>query len=195
MHRIGRTGRAGATGTAYTFFTADNAKQARHLVKILEEAKQEVNPQLREMAGYGILIFTNLQEDMEDPHMEAGEVAVEEADSVVETTEDFLAVAMTHTEDANYIFSETSFVIHGINNHFYPNFILHCASSTSTIKEHMIWTLPIIALGTSLLITLLYKTFKTNNSIYPIILILLNTLITYPVGLQFTIITNPPYIL
>ncbi len=46
VHRIGRTGRAGATGTAYSYFTADNSRLARDLIKILEEAKQEVDPQL-----------------------------------------------------------------------------------------------------------------------------------------------------
>jgi hypothetical protein len=50
VHRIGRTGRAGATGTAHTFFTMDHSKQARALVKILDEANQEVDPKLREMA-------------------------------------------------------------------------------------------------------------------------------------------------
>ena len=40
------------TGTAYTFFTSENYKQARDLVKILDEAKQEVDPRLRE-ASYG----------------------------------------------------------------------------------------------------------------------------------------------
>ncbi|KAI9327329.1 hypothetical protein BDR26DRAFT_95433 [Obelidium mucronatum] len=53
VHRIGRTGRAKTTGTAYTFFTTENAKQARDLIGILEEAKQEIPPQLREMAYAG----------------------------------------------------------------------------------------------------------------------------------------------
>ncbi|KAJ3081376.1 putative ATP-dependent RNA helicase ddx5 [Rhizoclosmatium hyalinum] len=53
VHRIGRTGRAKTTGTAYTFFTTENAKQARDLLGILEEAKQEIPPQLREMAFAG----------------------------------------------------------------------------------------------------------------------------------------------
>ncbi|KAJ3110087.1 ATP-dependent RNA helicase dbp2, partial [Physocladia obscura] len=53
VHRIGRTGRAKTTGTAYTFFTTDNAKQARDLVGILEEAKQDVPAQLRELARVG----------------------------------------------------------------------------------------------------------------------------------------------
>ena len=38
VHRIGRTGRAGAKGTAYTFFTAANARFAKELISILEEA-------------------------------------------------------------------------------------------------------------------------------------------------------------
>ncbi|OXV06342.1 hypothetical protein Egran_05892 [Elaphomyces granulatus] len=53
VHRIGRTGRAGAKGTAITFFTTDNAKQARDLVTILNEAKQQIDPRLAEMARYG----------------------------------------------------------------------------------------------------------------------------------------------
>ncbi|KAJ3241030.1 ATP-dependent RNA helicase dbp2 [Chytriomyces hyalinus] len=53
VHRIGRTGRAKTTGTAYTFFTTDNYKQARDLVGILEEAKQEIPAQLREMSFSG----------------------------------------------------------------------------------------------------------------------------------------------
>lgn len=50
VHRIGRTGRAGNSGTAYTFFTPDNGKLAGELIKILTEAKQEVNPKLHELA-------------------------------------------------------------------------------------------------------------------------------------------------
>ncbi|KAJ6749437.1 hypothetical protein OIU85_000112, partial [Salix viminalis] len=42
VHRIGRTGRAGARGTAFTFFTESNAKFARELIKILQEAGQIV---------------------------------------------------------------------------------------------------------------------------------------------------------
>ncbi|KAJ3701416.1 hypothetical protein LUZ61_005121 [Rhynchospora tenuis] len=49
VHRIGRTGRAGATGTAYTFFTAANARFAKELVAILEEAGQKVSPDLARM--------------------------------------------------------------------------------------------------------------------------------------------------
>ncbi|KAI0392305.1 Rapamycin-insensitive companion of mTOR, N-term-domain-containing protein [Xylariaceae sp. FL0594] len=53
IHRIGRTGRAGAKGTAITFFTTDNSKQARDLVGILQEAKQQIDPRLAEMVRYG----------------------------------------------------------------------------------------------------------------------------------------------
>ncbi|KAI8996019.1 P-loop containing nucleoside triphosphate hydrolase protein, partial [Gaertneriomyces semiglobifer] len=50
IHRIGRTGRAKTTGTAYTFFTPDNYKHARELVRILEEAHQDVDPKLKDLA-------------------------------------------------------------------------------------------------------------------------------------------------
>ncbi len=53
VHRIGRTGRAGRDGTAYTFFTAKNARQASDLVKILDEANQDVPSRLRDMARFG----------------------------------------------------------------------------------------------------------------------------------------------
>ncbi|KAK2794084.1 ATP-dependent RNA helicase dbp2 [Onygenales sp. PD_12] len=53
VHRIGRTGRAGAKGTAITLFTTDNAKQARDLVGILTESKQQIDPRLAEMVRYG----------------------------------------------------------------------------------------------------------------------------------------------
>lgn len=50
IHRIGRTGRRDTTGTSHTFFTEDNARQARDLVAVLREAKQEVDVKLQEMA-------------------------------------------------------------------------------------------------------------------------------------------------
>ncbi|CAI9298490.1 unnamed protein product [Lactuca saligna] len=46
VHRIGRTGIVGAKGTAYTFFTATNARFAKELIAILQEAGQKVNPNL-----------------------------------------------------------------------------------------------------------------------------------------------------
>uniref|UniRef100_A0A0E0MSM6 RNA helicase n=1 Tax=Oryza rufipogon TaxID=4529 RepID=A0A0E0MSM6_ORYRU len=56
VHRIGRTGRAGAKGTAYTFFTAANARFAKDLINILEEAGQKVTVidiEGMEVAGHG----------------------------------------------------------------------------------------------------------------------------------------------
>ncbi|KAI0529446.1 hypothetical protein KFK09_001996 [Dendrobium nobile] len=50
VHRIGRTGRAGAKGTAFTFFTQSNARYARGLIKILQEAGQSVSPALAGIA-------------------------------------------------------------------------------------------------------------------------------------------------
>ena len=38
-----------AKGTAYTFFTAANARFAKELISILEEAGQEVSPDLAAM--------------------------------------------------------------------------------------------------------------------------------------------------
>lgn len=52
VHRIGRTGRAGSKGTAITLFTQDNNKQARDLITILSEAKQDVDPKLQEMVRF-----------------------------------------------------------------------------------------------------------------------------------------------
>jgi len=51
VHRIGRTARANKEGTAYTFFTNDNMRNAKDLMAVLEEAKQEVNPALAQLAG------------------------------------------------------------------------------------------------------------------------------------------------
>ena len=74
VHRIGRTGRAGSKGTAITLFTTDSesnpllcavisgscanlaladSKQARDLVAVLTESKQQIDPRLAEMARYG----------------------------------------------------------------------------------------------------------------------------------------------
>jgi superfamily II DNA/RNA helicase len=49
VHRIGRTARASNTGTAYTFFTHANVKQAKDLIDVLREAKQQINPKLVQM--------------------------------------------------------------------------------------------------------------------------------------------------
>jgi ATP-dependent RNA helicase DDX5/DBP2 len=68
VHRIGRTGRAGRNGTAITFFTTESkhsplilksmsltktdAKQARDLLAVLTESKQNIDPRLAEMGRY-----------------------------------------------------------------------------------------------------------------------------------------------
>ncbi|XP_049575343.1 probable ATP-dependent RNA helicase DDX17 [Syngnathus scovelli] len=49
VHRIGRTARSTNKGTAYTFFTPGNARQARDLVRVLQEASQAINPKLLQM--------------------------------------------------------------------------------------------------------------------------------------------------
>ena len=51
VHRIGRTGRAGAEGLAFSFFSSANAKMARQIVGILQEAKQVVPQELRQLAA------------------------------------------------------------------------------------------------------------------------------------------------
>ncbi|GMS81943.1 hypothetical protein PENTCL1PPCAC_4118, partial [Pristionchus entomophagus] len=57
VHRIGRTGRRDKKGTAYTFFTPSDSTKAGDLLKVLDEAKQNVAPELREISrrsgGYG----------------------------------------------------------------------------------------------------------------------------------------------
>ncbi|CAM2702774.1 unnamed protein product [Rotaria socialis] len=50
VHRVGRTGRAGKTGYAISLVTRENWGSAGRLIKILEEAGQNVPGELREMA-------------------------------------------------------------------------------------------------------------------------------------------------
>lgn len=57
VHRIGRTARASKTGTAYTFFTPGNMKQAKDLIAVLKEAKQQINPKLMEMSSMARDVF------------------------------------------------------------------------------------------------------------------------------------------
>lgn len=57
IHRIGRAGRKTKDGynkgASFTFFTQKNARLARDLVAILEEAKAPVPPELKQMSAYG----------------------------------------------------------------------------------------------------------------------------------------------
>lgn len=50
VHRVGRTGRAGRTGESITLFTRNDWRQAEELIKILQEANQEVPDDLYDMA-------------------------------------------------------------------------------------------------------------------------------------------------
>merc|ERR1719181_2492638 len=52
VHRIGRTGRAGQKGTAYSFICEKIGKNARDLINILEEAKQNIPPRLYDMTRF-----------------------------------------------------------------------------------------------------------------------------------------------
>jgi len=49
VHRIGRTARSNKDGTSYTFMTAKDGKNARGLIAVLEEAKQKVPEELRQL--------------------------------------------------------------------------------------------------------------------------------------------------
>lgn len=51
VHRVGRTGRAGKTGISLTFVTRQDWGSAKELIKILEEANQEVPDELHQMAS------------------------------------------------------------------------------------------------------------------------------------------------
>ncbi|XP_076021154.1 putative ATP-dependent RNA helicase DDX17 [Genypterus blacodes] len=53
IHRIGRTARSTNKGTAYTFFTPGNLRQARELIRVLEEARQAINPKLLQLVSTG----------------------------------------------------------------------------------------------------------------------------------------------
>ncbi|XP_032663911.1 probable ATP-dependent RNA helicase DDX43 [Odontomachus brunneus] len=50
VHRVGRTGRAGRTGESITYMTRNDWSHAKELIKILEEAHQEVPEELYKMA-------------------------------------------------------------------------------------------------------------------------------------------------
>ncbi|EAT37615.1 AAEL010402-PA [Aedes aegypti] len=50
VHRVGRTGRAGRSGVSLSFFTRGDWAVASDLIKILEEADQEVPEEIRQMA-------------------------------------------------------------------------------------------------------------------------------------------------
>ncbi len=53
VHRIGRTGRAGAHGTAYSFFTTADARLARQVVDVMQEAGQQPPAELLSMVSFG----------------------------------------------------------------------------------------------------------------------------------------------
>ncbi|CAG5897478.1 unnamed protein product [Menidia menidia] len=53
IHRIGRTARSTNKGTAYTFFTPGNQRQGRELIRVLEEARQAINPKLLQLVDTG----------------------------------------------------------------------------------------------------------------------------------------------
>ncbi|WFD06353.1 RNA helicase [Malassezia vespertilionis] len=53
VHRIGRTGRAGNTGHATAFFNRNNRNIVRDLIKLLQEAKQEIPSWLEMVASEG----------------------------------------------------------------------------------------------------------------------------------------------
>ncbi|XP_070495691.1 uncharacterized protein [Chironomus tepperi] len=50
IHRIGRTGRCEQSGAAFTFFTPSNARQARELIAVLNEAGQNPAKELIDLA-------------------------------------------------------------------------------------------------------------------------------------------------
>ena len=50
IHRIGRTGRANKSGTAISLFTPQDAKLAKELIAVLQDANQEVDEELKRIA-------------------------------------------------------------------------------------------------------------------------------------------------
>lgn len=55
IHRIGRTGRSNKKGVAYTLFTQDDARHACNLIKVMQEANQDVDCDLQAMHTVGVL--------------------------------------------------------------------------------------------------------------------------------------------
>ncbi|KAI1695615.1 DEAD/DEAH box helicase domain-containing protein [Ditylenchus destructor] len=53
VHRIGRTARRDQSGVSYTFFNPESASKARGLIKVLEEAKQNVPQDLANLVNAG----------------------------------------------------------------------------------------------------------------------------------------------
>ena len=72
VHRIGRTGRAGATGNAYTFFTARDDRKAAPLVKLMEDAGQQVPDELRAMCRGGSNYGSSMQFSSGNGHYGGG---------------------------------------------------------------------------------------------------------------------------
>ncbi|XP_041483992.1 probable ATP-dependent RNA helicase DDX43 [Lytechinus variegatus] len=68
VHRVGRTGRAGRTGTSLTLMTRKDWRWAGDIIKIMEEAGQEVPDELVEMAER----FKRHQDRMADERREFG---------------------------------------------------------------------------------------------------------------------------
>ena len=54
VHRIGRTGRCGKKGVSVSFFTRNDARKAKALIKVLEEAGQATPPELKRYAQTAI---------------------------------------------------------------------------------------------------------------------------------------------
>lgn len=68
IQRVGRTGRAGRTGKSISFVTRSDWASAAELIKILEEADQEVPDGLRDMKKR----FDDLQERKERERQSLG---------------------------------------------------------------------------------------------------------------------------